>query len=186
MSRGESIREPPNSIVQAVIRLFREAHRRKVFRTGALYVVGAWLGLQVADVTFPGFGIPEAAIQALVWAAVLGLPVALAFGWLFEIGPDGIHRTAPAEAAEPQPLARRDYLVLAAFAAIAVVLVYRAAQDVRGERGRGGFAIRAGDRHERRIGRARRTLAAEQFHVADDLDAGGFRQRHRPVRLRMS
>src|SRR5687767_7321249 len=131
MSRGESIREPPNSIVQAVIRLFREAHRRKVFRTGALYVVGAWLGLQVADVTFPGFGIPEAAIQALVWAAVLGLPVALAFGWLFEIGPDGIHRTAPAEAAEPQPLARRDYLVLAAFAAIAVVLVYRAAQDVR-------------------------------------------------------
>src|SRR5688572_33033687 len=123
MSRGESIREPPNSIVQAVIRLFREAHRRKVFRTGALYVVGAWLGLQVADVTFPGFGIPEAAIQALVWAAVLGLPVALAFGWLFEIGPDGIHRTAPAEAAEPQPLARRDYLVLAAFAAIAVVLV---------------------------------------------------------------
>src|SRR5688572_17594857 len=134
MSRGESIREPPNSIVQAVIRLFREAHRRKVFRTGALYVVGAWLGLQVADVTFPGFGIPEAAIQALVWAAVLGLPVALAFGWLFEIGLGGIHRTALAEAgeaAEPQPLARRDYLILAAFAAIAVVLVYRAAQDVR-------------------------------------------------------
>jgi len=28
-----------NRIVQAVIRLFREARRRKVFRTGALYVV---------------------------------------------------------------------------------------------------------------------------------------------------
>jgi hypothetical protein len=65
----------------------------------------------------PGIRIPEAAIQALVWAAALGLPVALAFGWLFEIGPGGIHRTPPAEAgeaAEPQPLTRRDYLILAA------------------------------------------------------------------------
>ena len=83
---------------------------------------------------FPGFGIPDAAIRGLLWAAVAGFPVALAFGWLFEIGPGGIHRTAPAEAGEaagPQPLTRRDYLILAAFAAIAVVLVYRAAQDVR-------------------------------------------------------
>lgn len=114
--------------------VYREARRRKVFRTGALYLVAAWLALQVADVTFPGFGIPEAAIEALVWAAVLGLPVALAFGWLFEIGPGGIHRTAPveaSEAAEPQPLAHRDYLILAAFAAIALVLGYRAAQEVR-------------------------------------------------------
>ena len=80
--------------MQAVIRLYREARRRKVFRTGALYVLGAWLMLQVADVLFPGFGIPDAAIQALLWAAVLGFPVALVFGWLYEIGPQGIRRTA--------------------------------------------------------------------------------------------
>ena len=92
-----------------IVRLFREARRRKVFRTGALYVVGAWLTLQVADVLFPGFGIPNAAIQALVWASVLGLPLALAFGWLFEIGPEGIRRTLPADVestAVPLPLAR--------------------------------------------------------------------------------
>ena len=70
----------------------------------------------------------------LLWAAVAGLPVAMVFGWLFEVGPGGIRRTTPAaagEAALPQPLARRDYLILAAFAAIAAVLVYRAAQEVR-------------------------------------------------------
>jgi TolB-like protein/Tfp pilus assembly protein PilF len=120
--------------VQAVIRLYREARRRKVFRTAALYVLGAWAALQVAALMFPGFGIPESAIRALIWAATLGLPVAVVFGWLFEIGPGGIHRTAPAEAgeaAEPQALTRRDYLILAAFAAIAVVLVFRTAQDVR-------------------------------------------------------
>jgi hypothetical protein len=120
--------------VQAVIRFYREARRRKVFRTGALYVVGAWALLQAAALSFPGFGIPDAAIHAAIWAAVMGFPVALVFGWLYEIGPGGIRRTAPAgaDAAEaPQPLARRDYLILAAFAAIAAVLVVRAVQEVR-------------------------------------------------------
>jgi hypothetical protein len=43
--------------VQAVIRLYREARRRKVFRTAALYVLGVWAALQVAALMFPGFGI---------------------------------------------------------------------------------------------------------------------------------
>ena len=117
----------------AIVRIFREARRRKVFRTAALYVVGAWLALQVADVLFPGFGVSETAIQALVWAAVLGFPVALVFGWLFDIGPGGIRRTVSsgADAAGPQPLARTDYLLLAAFAAVGLALLYRAAEGVR-------------------------------------------------------
>jgi TolB-like protein len=118
----------------AVVQLYREARRRKVFRTAALYVVGAWLALQVANVVFPGFAIPDAAIRALVWAAVAGFPIALVFGWLFEIGAGGIHRTWPVGSADlhqSPPLARRDYLILAAFAAIAAVLVVRAVQEVR-------------------------------------------------------
>jgi TolB-like protein len=120
--------------VQAVIRLYREARRRKVFRTAALYVVGAWLALQVANTLFPGFGIPDGAIRALFWTAVVGLPVALAFGWLFEVGPWGIRRTLPANAEgldAPPALARRDYLILAVFAVIAGVLVHRAVHDIR-------------------------------------------------------
>ena len=38
---------------------------------------------------------------------------------------------------------------------------------------------------KRRARRARRALAAEQFDVADDLDARRLRQRHRPMRLGM-
>ena len=117
----------------AIVRLFREARRRKVFRTAALYVVGAWLALQVADVLFPGFGISNSAIQALVWAAVLGFPVALVFGWLFDIGPGGIRRTLPSgsDANAPQPLTRTDYLLLAAFAIIGLALLYQAVEGVR-------------------------------------------------------
>ena len=121
---------------------------------------------------FPGFGIPEAAIRALIWAAVLGLPVAVVFGWLFEIGPGGIRRTAPAaagEAAAPQPLARRDYLILAAFAAIAAVLVYRAAQEVRDDAE--GRCARAGPmRHRSRTTeRLENSIAVLPFaNISDD------------------
>ena len=59
------------------------------------------------------------------------------------------------------------------------------AQNVRHKRGRGGFAIRAGDGNEGSIRRDFGALAAEQFDVADDLHAGATRQRHRPVRLGM-
>ena len=120
--------------MQSIVQLYREARRRKVFRTAALYLLGSWAVLQVADVLFPGFGIPETAIQALVWAAALGFPVALIFGWMFEVGPGGVRRTHPqgaTEVAEPQPLARRDYLLLAAFMVVATVLVFRAVQEVR-------------------------------------------------------
>jgi TolB-like protein/tetratricopeptide (TPR) repeat protein len=104
-----------------------------VLRTGALYVVGAWLALQVADVLFPGFGIPDAAIQALVWTAVLGFPIALVFGWLFDVHPTGIRRTPPAEGEiDPASLAlrRSDYVILAAFTAVAAALVVNAVGDV--------------------------------------------------------
>ena len=115
-------------------KLYREARRRKVFRTAGLYIIGAWLTLQVAALTFPGFGIPDAAIRALILTAVLGFPLALLFGWLFKIGPGGIRRTAsdgPAESPAPRPLAFADYAVLAAFAAVAGALAYQTAQEVR-------------------------------------------------------
>ncbi len=35
-------------------RFVRELRRRRVFRTAGLYVVGAWMLMQVADVFFPG------------------------------------------------------------------------------------------------------------------------------------
>lgn len=88
--------------------------------------------MQVADVVFPALDIPERAIRYVLIAAVLGFPAALVFGWFFDIGANGIRRTAPAGPGEDafRPLQRSDYLILAALAAIAVVIVYNAANKV--------------------------------------------------------
>lgn len=107
--------------------LLQELRRRRVFRTAGLYVVGVWLLMQAADILFPAWGIPDAAIRLLLWAGLLGFPVALVFGWIFEITPDGIKRTRPVDSPEElaagRPLGRKDYLILAAFLVVISLIV---------------------------------------------------------------
>jgi len=98
-----------------------------------LYVVGAWLLLQVADVLFPGWGLPDAAVNALFAAAVVGFPLALVFGWFFDITTHGIVRTprVDEEGTEtPLALQRRDYLILAALAVVGVAILTETTREV--------------------------------------------------------
>ena len=114
-------------------RFVTELRRRRVFRTAGIYIVGAWLLLQVADVLFPGWGLPDAAINVLFVAAVLGFPLALVFGWFFDITTHGIVRTPSAEedgAESPLTLQRRDYIILAALAVIGVAILTQTTREV--------------------------------------------------------
>jgi len=96
--------------------LWQELRRRKVFRTAGLYVVGAWLVIQVADIFFPAWGLPETGLRFLFIAAAALFPVALVFGWFFDITSGGIVRTEPAGDAQAVDLRlkRFDYAILVA------------------------------------------------------------------------
>ena len=61
--------------------LIDELRRRGVLRVAALYVIAAWLVIQVADVFFPAWGIPETALRYLIVAAFLGFPITIVFSW---------------------------------------------------------------------------------------------------------
>ena len=111
----------------------RELRRRKVFRMAGFYIVGAWLIMQAADVFFPAWSLPDAALNILLIAAVVGFPLALVFGWFYDVTSHGIVRTSATDdedAAGPTPLQRTDHLVLAALAAMAVVILYRAGTEI--------------------------------------------------------
>ncbi len=113
--------------------LIHELRRRRVFTTAGLYVVGAWLILQVADVLFPGWGLPDAAVNVLFIAAVAGFPLALVFGWFFNITTHGIRRTVPmgaGDAGEPRPLKGNDFFVLGTLLLVAGAIVSYAAIHV--------------------------------------------------------
>jgi hypothetical protein len=78
--------------MRRITSFFSELQRRKVFRVGSIYVVTAWaLTLGAADL-FPAFDAPAWTVRLFAAVAVLGLPIALALAWAFEVTPVGVER----------------------------------------------------------------------------------------------
>lgn len=75
---------------------FAELRRRKVFRVAAVYLVVAWLLVQVAGTTFEPMGLPHWTLKLVITLAVLGFPLACALAWAFDVTPRGVERTPPA------------------------------------------------------------------------------------------
>ena len=66
-------------------------------RVAIAYVVAAWLLVQIATQLFPFFDIPNWAVRLVVILLAIGLPVAVAFAWIYELTPEGIRRTEAAD-----------------------------------------------------------------------------------------
>ncbi len=77
----------------SVSQFINELRRRNVFRSGAAYVVAAWLLIQVADIFLETYAAPAWAMRALVTALVVGFPVALILAWIYEFTTQGVKRT---------------------------------------------------------------------------------------------
>jgi hypothetical protein len=109
---------------------FREARRRRVFRVTAIYIVGAWVALQVADLAFPGLGIRESAILYVWIGAILGLPIALFFGWRYDIIGGRIVRTAVSDVEADLSIERADYIILVALSLVVAVIAFGLAGEI--------------------------------------------------------
>ena len=77
--------------------LIAELKRRNVFRAAAAYVAVAWLVVQVAETTFPAFGLSEAALRNLILVLAVGFVPAVALAWAFELTPEGFKRDRDVE-----------------------------------------------------------------------------------------
>ncbi len=71
-------------------RAIRELRRRGVFRAAGLYIALTWLLLQIADVVFPAFDVPDSALRYILFGAVVGFPLAMVFSWFYDISSEGI------------------------------------------------------------------------------------------------
>src|SRR5216110_2096985 len=71
-----------------------ELKRRKVYSVAVTYAVVGWLLIQVVTQVFPPFEIPNWAERLVILAIIIGFPVALVLGWLFDFTRQGIIRTA--------------------------------------------------------------------------------------------
>jgi TolB-like protein/Flp pilus assembly protein TadD len=90
---------------------FEELKRRKVYRVALAYVVASWALAQGLAQVLPVFDIPNSVIRVAIALMLIGFPVALVLGWVFDVTPQGIKAT-PATA--PRPQLRRNIILLAA------------------------------------------------------------------------
>src|SRR5947199_330146 len=84
---------------------FAELKRRNVIRMAGLYLVGAWLLVQVAGTVLPMFGAPEWLPRTIVVLLAIGFVPAVIFSWVFELTPEGLKReddVAPEQSITPQ------------------------------------------------------------------------------------
>lgn len=75
-----------------MMKFIQEIRRRSVFSVGTVYVVAAWLLLQVADVVLPIYNAPAWMLQAFATLLFLGFPVALLLAWAYDLTPMGVKR----------------------------------------------------------------------------------------------
>ena len=104
-----------------------ELKRRNVFRMAGLYVVGAWLVVQVAETVLPAFDVPGWVLRTIIVMLAIGFIPALIFSWLFELTPDGLKRDIDVERkriAKPVTARRMDRLILAGVVVLIALLLW--------------------------------------------------------------
>jgi adenylate cyclase len=95
---------------------FAELKRRNVVRMAGLYLVGAWLLVQVASTVLPMFGAPDWLPRSIVIVLAIGFIPVLIFSWVFEVTPEGLKRdadVAPERSIAPQTARRMDQMIIA-------------------------------------------------------------------------
>lgn len=91
-------------------------------RVAVMYAVSTFVILQLADVTFPVFELPDWSYRLVIWLLALGFPLALVLAWIFDITPDGIVRTSDLDPGELGRLRRSRKFYLVAIGLLVVAL----------------------------------------------------------------
>jgi len=73
---------------------FQELKRRNVIRVGALYLVAAWILLQLTDVLSSLLPVPEWTGSLVFLLLAVGFLPVMLFAWVYEMTPEGLRREA--------------------------------------------------------------------------------------------
>ena len=105
--------------------IIAELKRRNVLRVAALYLVAAWVLLQVGDLLFGLLDLPAWSNKLLFAGLVLGFVPALIFSWVYELTPEGLKREHEVErnASTTAETARKLDLIVVGLLVIAIVVV---------------------------------------------------------------
>lgn len=105
-----------------------ELKRRNVVKVASVYLVTAWLILQVIAVVSPYLSLPTVFGTYVTVVLIIGLPIVCIFAWAFELTPEGIKATS--EVSQDESIAKQTgHKINHILVALIVVLVVYVAVD---------------------------------------------------------
>jgi len=107
--------------------LVSELRRRNVLRMVVLYVVAAWLIMQVAEVIIGLANLPEWVGPTILGLLAVGFPIALIFSWFYELTPEGLSLekdVAPGESITHVTGRRMDFIVISLLSAAVILFAW--------------------------------------------------------------
>lgn len=71
----------------SVKQFISELRRRRVIRAAGIYVLVAWMVIQVGEATFPSLGLPDWGLRFVIVLVALGFPIVLVLAWAYDLQP---------------------------------------------------------------------------------------------------
>jgi adenylate cyclase len=108
--------------------LLRELRRRNVHKVATVYLLCAWLAIEIVWVFFPTIESPDDFLTVVVVIVALGFVTAVWVAWKFEMTPSGMKRTENVPPNESIPYwSRRKFtaLVLSVGGLALLLLLYQ-------------------------------------------------------------
>lgn len=111
-----------------------ELRRRSVLRVAAVYLVTAWVVMQVVAVAMGALDLPGWFDGAAFTLLAVGFPIALVLAWTVELTPGGLKRAEPATAGAPtRPFSITDAGLALMLAGVLGVSLFQAMRSVAPE-----------------------------------------------------
>ncbi len=70
---------------------FKQCHEKEVFKMLSIYVVSAWVILQVLSITWQPLGLPQKSVTFLIVVLLICFPLYIFLLWKFKVAP--LHKT---------------------------------------------------------------------------------------------
>ncbi len=115
---------------------FQELGRRQVIKVAGLYLVVAWVCVQVAGALKGALALPPWTDTLVTLLLALGFPIACIIAWAFELSPSGLQRTQPAERTAKSSLRGLsfvDYVVVLGIVGLLGFTIWRHGLDYFGD-----------------------------------------------------
>ncbi|MEM6513784.1 MAG: tetratricopeptide repeat protein [Pseudomonadota bacterium] len=102
----------------------KELQRRRVIRVGLVYVVAAWVIIQVAETLFPILSLPDWTVTFVVLLCILGFPLAVVLSWAYRIEAENADPTATTVEYVLPEKRGIDFVIIGALTIAVAILAY--------------------------------------------------------------